>query len=123
MMKIKNSSLTKHTCLRLKGILLIFLSFIFVEQLFGQATPTVTITGPDTVCPNNFYPNGTIGNTYTATAKLWGQNIDCSNWQWIISESGFSIASGLGNTISNYAFPDVGTYRIQFFTTCGPIPI
>jgi hypothetical protein len=120
-MKIEISSLP-HT-LRLKGVLFIILSFIFVQQLFGQATPTVTITGPDTVCPKNFHPNGTIGNTYTATAMLWGQNIVCSSWQWIISENGFPVASGLGNTISNYAFPGVGTYRIQFFTTCGPFNI
>ncbi len=91
--------------------------------MFGQATPEVTITGPATVCPNNFYPGGTIGHNYIATAKLWGQQISCSDWEWIISLDGIGVASGLGNTISNYAFPGIGNYRIQFFTSCGPIRI
>ncbi len=113
-MKFENNSLTKNTCLRLKGILLIFLSFVFVEPLFGQ---TVDISGPTLVCPNNFHPNGPTGHNYTATAKLLGQEINCG-WQWIISKDGFGVASGQGRNISNYAFPEVGTYRIQFFADC-----
>jgi hypothetical protein len=114
-MKIDTKSILEF--LGLKGVFFICLSLFFTQELFGQ---TVTITGPTTVCPNNFHPNGTIGNTYTAKATLLGQEINCTNWQWIISENGFGVASGLGNVISNYAFPGVGTYRIQFFTSCGP---
>lgn len=123
MKKIENKLLTGKMGLGLKGISLMFFSFLFAQSLFGQATPTVTITGPDIVCPNNFNPNGTTGHTYTAMARLWGQNITCSSWQWIISENGFPVASGLGNTISNYAFSGVGIYQIKFSTTCGPIPL
>jgi hypothetical protein len=98
----------------LKVILFIISSFIFVEQLVGQ---TVNISGPTIVCPNNFHPDGTTGHTYTATAYLGGQEITCS-WQWIISKDGFGIADGRGRIISNYAFQEVGTYRIQFFADC-----
>jgi len=98
-------------------ILFLCLSFVFSRQLVGQ---TVSITGPTTVCPNNFSPSGPVGNTYSAKASIGGQEITCTFWEWIISENGFGIASGLGNSISNYAFPNVGTYRIQFFTSCGP---
>jgi hypothetical protein len=98
----------------LKVILSIILSFIFFEQSVGQ---TVNISGPTTVCPNNFHPDGTTGHTYTATAYLAGQEITCG-WQWIISKDGFGIADGGGRIISNYAFQEVGTYRIQFFADC-----
>jgi hypothetical protein len=85
--------------------------------LVGQ---TVNVSGPTTVCPNNFYPGGTTGHTYTASAYLAGQEITCG-WQWIISLDGFGIASGQGRIISNYAFPNVGTYRIQFFADCNTV--
>lgn len=98
----------------IKVLLFIILSFIFFEQSVGQ---TVNISGPTTVCPNNFHPDGTTGHTYTATAYLAGQEITCS-WQWIISENGFEIARGRGRIISNYAFANVGTYRVQFFADC-----
>ncbi|GMQ23588.1 hypothetical protein Aoki45_02700 [Algoriphagus sp. oki45] len=123
MIENENNLIRGSKSLRIVGFSLLFFTFIFPPNLFGQATPTVTITGPEIVCPNNFHPNGSIGHTYIANAKLWGQNINCSNWEWIISENGFPVASGLGNTISNYSFPNVASYRIQFSTTCGPIPI
>ncbi|SEJ60520.1 hypothetical protein SAMN05192553_1066 [Cyclobacterium xiamenense] len=40
---------------RPRFILFLVLASIFVEDLIGQ---TVNISGPTTVCPNNFHPSG-----------------------------------------------------------------
>ncbi|MHA7130251.1 T9SS type A sorting domain-containing protein [Algoriphagus namhaensis] len=85
----------------------------------------ISISGPTTVCPNNFGISGSTGtgNTYIATAKLFGNEINCS-WQWFVSQNGLGIADGFGRVISDFIFPSVGTYKIEFFADCntGTIP-
>jgi len=57
------------------------------------------------------------GNTYIATAKIGNNEINCS-WQWIISENGFGVASGIGKVINDFKFPEPGTYKVEFFADC-----
>lgn len=97
---------------------------IFVEDLIGQ---TVNISGPTTVCPNNFHPSGNPnlnGHNYSAQAVIAGINASCSNWDWFIVRlsDDLEIDGGTGNTISGYNFTEPGEYLIRFFGTgCGLI--
>lgn len=104
-------------------LLFLCLYFVLLGQLFSQ---TVEISGPTTVCPNNFNPNGELGHDYTAQAVISGSNATCTYWQWFIirQSDNFQIDGGAGNTISDYNFTEPGDYIVRFFgNSCGFINV
>lgn len=121
-MKLKDK--TSSHFLYFKVFLFFCLFCILSNQVIGQTNAVVS--GPTTVCPNNFHPSADpdkIGHDYSAQAFVLGLNATCNSWTWFVIKDGLAIASGFGNSLSNYRFTDVGQYTIRFFgNACGFFP-
>lgn len=101
----------------LKTILIIACWIIFNPILNAQTT--AIISGPTTICPNNFHPTGQSGHNYSARAVILGLNANCATWQWFVHKNGVLYEEGFGNNF-NYNFPDVGEFTVTFAgASCG----